>query len=386
MLPCPVTMALAVTAAVVAGAGLLQAAIGWWVVRRYRNMDNPVGARQPGITILKPLHGDEPMLEQALATFCAQDYPVFQVVFGLHDPADPALQVIDRLRARFPQTDITVVIDPAQHGVNRKISNLINMYPQAKHDVIVMADSDIHAPGNYLRQLASALERPGVGLVTTLYAGLEASSSLAARLGTTQINHSFLPGALIARFLGREDCLGATMALRRTMLADVGGLQALVHHLADDAVLGRLVAARGFRVALAKTLPATTVPEMRLSHLYAHELRWGRTIQSLAPVGFAFSTLQYPLFWAALAVGVSGLQPWTLAMFGLAWLGRATAVVAIDITLGLATTTPIWLLPFRDILSVTVILASYGGSKVAWRGHVMHISPPRILAVKGLTP
>ena len=374
---------LAALAACVACAGLLQAAIGWWAVRRFSRADSTPTAWQPPITILKPLHGDEPMLEEALASFCEQDYPAFQIVFGLQDATDLAVETVRRLRARYPHVDIAMVVDPAQHGVNRKISNVINMYPRAKHDLIVMADSDIHAPRDYLRQLATALDRPGVGLVTTLYAGIGASATLAARLGAMQINHSFLPGALLARFLGREDCLGATMALRRQTLRDVGGLHALVHHLADDAVLGRLVAARGMTVALAKTLPATTVPEMRITHLYAHELRWGRTIQSLAPVGFALSALQYPLFWAALAVGLSGVEPWTLALFGMTWLGRAAAVLAVDETLGLATTMPIWLLPMRDVLSVTVILASYGGNEVAWRGHVLRISPPRLAAGKG---
>ena len=361
-MPLSITTILAIAAALVTIAGLLQAVLGWAAVRRYSDQIALPGAWRPAMTVLKPLHGDEPMLEEALASFCSQDYPAaMQIVFGLQDAADPALHVIRRLRARFPGVDIDVVIDPAQHGVNRKISNLINMYPRAKHDVIVMADSDIHAPDGYLTELASALSRDGVGLVTTLYAGIGATRTLAARLGTAQINHSFLPGALLARRLGREDCLGATMALRRETLEDVGGLHALVHHLADDAVLGRLVVARGGAVALAATLPATTVPEMRITHLFAHELRWGRTIQSLAPVGFALSSLQYPLFWAALALLFSGLQPWALALFGSAWLVRGLAMQGIDGALRLATDVPVWLLPLRDVLSVAVILASYGG-------------------------
>ncbi len=379
----PITSILAALAAIVTFAGILQAIVGWWAVRRYVRQKNVSSAWQPAITVLKPLHGDEPMLEEALASFCAQDYPAFQIVFGLHDPADPALHVIRRLRARFPDVDIDVVIDPAQHGVNRKISNLINMYPRAKHDMIVMADSDIHAPADYLRQLASSLARNGVGLVTTLYAGLGASQTLAARLGAAQINHSFLPGALLARALGRQDCLGATMALRRETLEGVGGLLALVHHLADDAVLGRLVCARGQTVALAATLPATTVPEMRVSDLFAHELRWGRTIHSLAPIGFAMSSLQYPLFWSALAAVLTGFQPSAIALFVGVWLTRAAAMIGIDALLGLTTAVPVWLLPLRDLLSVAVILASYGGSEVAWRGHVLRISPPRLAAGKG---
>ena len=166
-----------------------------------------------------------------------RDYPRFQIVFGLQDATDPALHVLRRLCARFPAVDIKVVIDPTQHGINRKVSNLINMYPHAAHDLIVIADSDIHAPSGYLADLAAELARPGVGLVTTLYTGLQATGTVAARLGAAQINHSFLPGALLARSLGRQDCLGATMALRRQTLEAVGGLHALVHHLADDAVL-----------------------------------------------------------------------------------------------------------------------------------------------------
>ena len=370
-------------AALVTVAGLLQAVIGWWVVQRHSRRGSAPGNWQPPITILKPLHGDEPLLEAALASFCSQDYPCFQIVFGLQDPTDPALHVIRRLRTRFPAVDMAVVIDPGQHGINRKISNLINMYPHAAHDVIVIADSDIHAPPKYLADLAAELSRPGVGLVTTLYAGLRATKTVAARLGAAQINHSFLPGALLARSLGRKDCLGATMALRRQTLESVGGLHALVHHLADDAVLGRLVTARGETVALASTVPATTVPEMRVSHLFAHELRWGRTIQSLAPVGFGLSAVQYPLFWAGLAVVLSGFGPWALALFAAAWLARAAAMMGIDAILGLPAVVSVWWLPIRDLMSVAVIVASYGGRQVAWRGHILHISPPRLAAGKG---
>ena len=376
-------LSFAVTAAAIGLAGLAQAVIGWIAVRRHSRMLPAMRAPGAPITILKPLHGDEPLLEEALASFCLQDYKVFQIVFGLQDPADPALHVIRRLRARFPAVDIDVVVDTAQHGVNRKVSNLINMFPRAKHELLVIADSDIHAPPGYLRELASALSRPGVGLVTTLYAGVGASTTLAARLGTAQINHIFLPGALLARKLGRQDCLGATMALTRSMLQQVGGLQALVHHLADDAVLGRLVRERGASVALAAAVPCTTVPEMTLADLFAHELRWGRTIQSLAPIGFPLSTLQYPLFWAGLAMVLSMGAGWAVALFGATWLIRMATTFGINGALGLPAAMSGWLLPLRDLMSVAVIFASYGGNRVAWRGHVLQISPPRLVPGKG---
>ncbi len=374
---------LAVATACVAFASLTQAVAGWWAVRRYSRIERHPQGPYPPITVLKPLHGDEPLLEEALASFCAQDYARFQVVFGLQDPADPALHVIRRLRARFPTVDMEVVIDPTQHGVNRKVGNLINMYTRAKHDVIVIADSDIHAAPDYLTQVATALARPNTGLVTTLYAGVGASDTFAGRLGMSQINHCFLPGALMARLLGRQDCLGATMALTRRTLESIGGLQALVHHLADDAILGQLVAAQGLSVDLAATLPATTVPEMQINHLFSHELRWARTIQSLAPVGFVLSSLQYPLFWAGLTAVLAGGHTWALALFAITWLVRALVVLGIDSALSLSMAAPIWLLPVRDLLSVAVILASYGGNEVAWRGQVLRISPPRLAPGKG---
>ena len=364
-------------------AGIVQALVGLVAVRRHSRLAPAVHVAETPITILKPLHGDEPLLEEALASFCRQDHKVFQIVFGLHDAADPAWNVIGRLRARFPSVDIDVVVNSAQHGINRKVSNLINMLPRAKHEMLVIADSDIHAPPNYLRELACALAQPGVGLVTTLYAGLGASETIAARLGTAQINHNFLPGALIARELGRQDCLGATMALSREMLEAVGGFQALVHHLADDAVLGRLVRQRGARVALAATVPATTVPELTLADLFAHELRWGRTIQSLAPIGFPLMLLQSTLFWTGLAVVLSLSAPWSLELFAATWLIRVATSVGINAALALPSSLQPWLLPLRDLMSVAVTIASYGGNEVAWRGHVLHISPPRLVPGKG---
>ena len=124
------------------------------------------------VTVLKPLHGDEPLLEEALASVCRQDYPAWQVVFGVQDAADTALPVVRRLQARFPDCDIAVVVDPTPHGPNRKVANLINMLPAAKHDVLVIADSDVHVAPDWLRRLVAALEGPGVGVVTTVYTGL----------------------------------------------------------------------------------------------------------------------------------------------------------------------------------------------------------------------
>jgi ceramide glucosyltransferase len=190
-------------------------------------------------------------------------------------------------------------------------------------------------------------------------------------LGAMQINQTFLPGALLSRALGRQDCLGATMMLRRNTLERIGGLEALADHLADDNVLGRLVQRLGLKIALADTIPATTVPETTLRALWRHELRWARTIRALVPAQFAASVLQYPLAWALLAVALTGAAPWSLAWFAAAWAIRAVAARAVDRALGLAFRTPLWLLPVRDLMSVAVMMASYAGRRVEWRGHTM---------------
>jgi ceramide glucosyltransferase len=301
-------------------------------------------------------------------------------VFGVQDPADPARAVAERLAARYPALDIAVVVDPMQHGANRKIGNLINMYPSARHDVLVIADSDLHVRPDYLRRLVAALEQPGIGLVTTLYAGLPATGRLAARLGALQITDIFLPGALMARALGRRDCLGATMMLRRATLERIGGLNSLADHLADDHVLGSLARSLGLGIALARTVPATTVPETAIAPLFRHELRWGRTIRALVPFSFLLSALQYPLAWAALAL-ILAPSFQALALFALAWGLRAAIASAGSAWIGrllgpLARRPALWLLPARDLLSVAVMVASYAGRRVEWRGHAMAASGP----------
>lgn len=374
-------------AALVAAVGLAQAFAGYLLVRRFlrRAQASQGGGATLPVSVLKPLFGAEPLLEEALESLCRQEYPAFQIVFGVQRADDPAIAVVRRLQARFPSCDIALVIDPTTHGRNRKVGNLINMLPAARHDILVIADSDVHVRPDYLSSLVAALRQPGVGLVTTLYAGRAASPALAGTLGASAITHGFLPGALLGRALGRQDCLGATMSLRRETLEAAGGFETLVAHIADDAVLGRRVQALGLSVALADTLPATTVPETWLGALLSHELRWGRTIAALVPVRFALSVVQYPLAWALLGLALTGAAEWSVAVFLAAWACRAAIARGLDRVLarptgGLASAAPVWLLPLRDALSAAVVVASYASDQVRWRGEVLRVEvlPPHM--------
>jgi ceramide glucosyltransferase len=368
----------AAIAAGVATTGMVQTLLGMAGVRRFVRATPPCARSLPPVTVLKPLHGAEPLLAEALETFFRQDYPVLQLVFGVHRADDPAAAVVRALCARYPQVDATLVVDATQHGANGKIGNLINMLPSAKYSVLVVSDSDMHVATDYVRQVAAALAVGGTGLVTSLYVGRPATPGLATQLGAAYINQIFASGAVMARALGRQDCLGATMALRRSTLQRIGGFEALAPFVADDGVLGRLVVAAGYNVGLAATVPATTVAETNFLALFSHELRWARTIRAMAPRAFLLSVVQFPIFWSLLAVALVPHHVWPAALLTLAVLVRAASGRLIERALG-ATVTPVWLVPLRDLLSVAVMAASFAGRNVAWRGQVLSTAPDRAL-------
>lgn len=356
--------------------GLAEIIAGYLLVRRFAFRRSPRPLCRPPVSVLKPLAGDEPLLEEALSSLCRQDYPEFQIVLGATDAADTALLVARRIAARFPAIDIAIVAGGAPPSPNRKIANLIAMLPAAKHAHLVIADADVHAPPGYLDALAAALEVPATGLTTTLYTGRPGSPGWPARFGASQITHSFLPDALIARALGRQDALGATLALTRETLARAGGFSALESELADDAVLGRRIAALGLAVRLAATIPATTVPEQTFAALFRHELRWGRTIRGLAPAQYALSALRYPVVFALAALALSAAAPWSVVLFFAAWVLRAAIGRGIDRALDLRPVLPIWLIPLRDLLSFLVLLVSHAGWRVEWRGLMLRAGRP----------
>ncbi len=367
--------------------GCVQALAGAVMLGRFRRRVDARQARDrsddalPPISVLKPLHGDEPMLETALAGFITQDYPTLQIVFGVQSAADPAIAVVQRLRRQFPDRDLRLVVDPTPHGENRKVGNLINMLPHASYDLLVISDSDIHVAPDYLRQVADSFRSsPAVGLVTTLYHGIPASRSLSRRMAAGQINHSFMPGVLLSRLLGRQDCLGSTMALHRTTLEAIGGLPMLASHVADDSVLGRLVREQGRTIAIAASLTATTVAETSAADLFAHELRWGRTVRAVEPLGYALSSVQFPLFWASLALAAAPQAAWSWCLFAAIWAMRALTAARIDRLIGViglrrGETMPFLLLPLRDWVSAVVMAASFTGSRVHWRGQTLSVSP-----------
>jgi len=366
----------------VASLGYLAGAI--LSVARYNPHARAQGAGPlPPVTVLKPLCGDEPALYENLASFFSIDYPAYQIVLGVRDANDPALAVVERLKRDFPARAVAVVVNSQVHGTNLKISNLINMMPSARHDVLVIADSDIRVEPGYLRQVVAGLADPAVGVVTCAYLARPLRPSLACQLAALQINEWFMPSVLVARGLGRANfCMGSTMAVRRDSLAAIGGLEALKDLLADDYMLGRLMVERGYQVEMAPGLVETTVPEERLQPVIRHELRWARTIRTVEPASYAGSALMYTSAMTLIAAGLFLLGGLSL---GFSLLPLAAAVAGRLALHGLVrrklrtAAAGWWLVPIRDILSFGVWAASFAGRSVIWRGQHLEVDAQGVL-------
>jgi len=330
----------------------------------------PEGNRPP-VTILKPLCGMEVDLEANLRSFCEQEYENFQVVFGVRDSDDPAIEVVNRLKASLPDRDIALVVDGRVIGTNYKIGNLANMMAVAKHDIIAISDSDMRVTPDYLKAITAPFADPAVGAATCLYSG-NAKGGTLSKLGAMFVNDWFLPSAVLASMVGPlEYCFGATMVLRRNVLAGFGGFEALADYLADDYMLGQFTVQRGYRIALVPYVVQNVVFEPSLKGLFLHELRWARTIRSVQPVGYAFSFITEILPISLLAAGL--LYAETLSpMLAVALLGGAFAMQvalhdAVCRMVPGGTTYAPWLIPVRDLLSLSVRVASYFGSRIEWR-------------------
>lgn len=334
----------------------------------------------PPVTILKPLHGNEWALLDNLSSFCRQDYPgPVQFLFGVHDSADPALQTVDDLRRLFPEADITVVADARLYGPNRKISNILNMLPQARHDVLAFADSDVSVGPNYLRNVIGELQKPGVGLVTCVYRG-QPDPGFWPRLSAKATNYQFLPGVVTGLALGlARPCFGQTIVMRRDTFEKIGGFTPFVRHLAEDHAIGEAVRMIGEKVAIPPFTISHACVEASARQLIAHELRWSRTIRSIDPLGHLGSALIHPLAFALLAVLFSGGAWWACALALTAMCARLALKVLSDRALRQACR-DLWLLPLWDIVSFAIFVASFRSSRVIWRGFSFKVDGDGLLS------
>jgi ceramide glucosyltransferase len=325
----------------------------------------------PPVTVLKPLCGGEPGLYEDLRSFCVQDYPEFQVVFGIRDPTDSARPIAERLKAEFPHLSIDVVVNRKLHGQNCKVSNLINMLPFAKYNWLTIADSDTIVDSSYLAAVTAPLADRNVGLVTCVYHGVP-TPDIWSRLGAMYINEWYIPSVLLAWLFGHQGYVsGQTICLTQDTLRTIGGFTEIADHLADDYRLGELVRRSGRRVVLSPYVVTGVHHEPSLHAVTRHEIRWMRTLAVLRPRSFRALFLTFSL---------------PLAAIGFAFANEASPSAAVPILMGIIVLSrlivhlvhrlggsrsifvDLWLLPVRDVLIFWVWFCSFLASEVHWRG------------------
>jgi ceramide glucosyltransferase len=336
-----------------------------------RRTSVPAVPALPPISILKPLKGLDPELYESLRSHCLQDYPEYEIIFGVNVADDPALETVKALQREFPDRRIRIVVSAKTLGANVKVSNLTQMLAAARCDLLIVNDSDIRVGPDYLRRVTAPLADSQVGMVTCLYRGV-AGATLGSRLESLGISTDFCAGVLAALRLegGIRFGLGSTLAFRRADLQKIGGFNAILDHLADDYELGKRIAGLGLAVKLSDVVVETYLPTYRLRDFFAHQLRWARGVRDARAGGYFGLVFTFGILWASLAVLASWGARWSWdALACTLFLRLAVALVVGGYVLGDRQVAKYaWLIPLRDLVEVIVWITSLGGQTVVWRG------------------
>jgi ceramide glucosyltransferase len=360
-----------------------------WSVRaflREQKADRSVRPTQvlPPVSILKPLKGVDPDIYESFRSHCLQDYPEYEIIFGVSDADDPAVASVHKLQQEFPGHAIRLVVSPNKLGANVKVSNLAQMLNTATYDDLIVNDSDIRVEPDYLRRVIAPLADEAVGMVTCLYRGV-AAPTLGSRLESLGISTDFCPSVLVARQLEGDlrFGLGSTLAFRRADLERIGGFESFVDFLADDYELGRRIAGLGLRVVLSDVVVETHLPAYDLRGFLAHQLRWARGVRDARAGGYIGLVSTYGLMWALLALLAARGAQWSWVVFGVV----AALRLAVALTAGRSALrdarllNQLWLLPVRDLVAVAVWIASFAGHTVTWRGDRFRLKKGRLIRV-----
>lgn len=352
-------------AAITAAAAAYQILALVATVRHFARKDDDSPPFRPPISILKPMYGADPGLWEALRSHAALDYPQYEIVFGVRSLEDPALTLIERLRCEFPDLNIRLV-HCENNGANGKAAALADMVRQARHDTLLVNDSDITVPSGYLKEVVAPLADTRTGIVTCLYRAT--ADHLPGRWEGLGIATDFAPSAMVAPFVGvSEFGLGSTIVFRRADLQAIGGFEAITDYIADDYQLGARIHRLGRRNVLSRLVVDTHLHASTWGEVWRHQLRWARTIR-LSRGAYAGLFLTHAVFWSCVAFA-SGA--WWLALPLLA-LRMTTAVIAGWWALRSPCVKRLWpLIPLRDLWGTCVWMAGMFGHRVRWRDRVL---------------
>lgn len=370
----PTVIAAITTLLTLAGFGFYVVAI--WSARAWlRRRRFPAGFA-PGVSILKALRGVDPGMYEAFASHCRQQYVGdYELLFGVSSFDDPAVELVRRLKAEFPERRVELLLCPEVLGPNGKVSNLAQLVPHARFDYLVINDSDIRVGPKYLAQVMAPFGVAGggrpVGLVTALYRG-RAHGTLGSKLEALGLATDFAPAVLTARYLerGLHFGLGSTLAVSRAALEAIGGMTALVEYIADDYQMGVHVDCAGYRVELSDAVVETSVPAYGFRDFADHQLRWMRTVRDSRPAGYFGSVVSNLLAWATLNVVACGASLPSIALFSLALLFRVSLALGVGVGIlgDQQVIRDLWLILPRDLLALGLWAWSYASDTVKWRG------------------
>jgi ceramide glucosyltransferase len=320
----------------------------------------------PAVSVLKPLCGADPGLEQNLDSFFRQDHPSFELVFGVREPNDPAIAVVERLRALNPRVRCKLVVHPGFGGINPKVDNLRGMLPHASHDLLLISDSNVRAPEAYVSELVRAFQADErVGLVTNLFAG-SGESTLGAALENVQLNGFCAAGSALPTLLGDALVVGKSMLFSRSTFETLGGFERVANVIAEDFVIGKMFQHAGLRVRIAKTVLDNVTGAISVRMFLDRHLRWGMLRVRLRPAAYLLEPIASPLAMLPLALvafGEAGLV-WSLTLLALRDVGGWIALRGFT-----RAWVPVLLAPLRELCMLAVWLRAPFKRHLTWRGH-----------------
>jgi ceramide glucosyltransferase len=364
-----------------------------WSARAFLRMRSPTAqtrsssevSNTPPVSILKPLKGIDPEIYESFCSHCVQDYPAYEIIFGVSDPHDPSIASVEKLQQEFPKLAIRLVVCPNILGTNVKVSNLEQMLPAAGYKYLIVNDSDIRVEPDYLRRVVAPLMNERMGMVTCLYRGVPAET-MGSRMEALGISTDFCPGVLVARQLegGLRFGLGSTLAFRRADLGRIGGFKAIVDFLADDYELGRRVAGLGLKVVLSDVVVETHLPAYDTRGFIGHQMRWNRGVRDARTAGYAGLVFTFGLAWALLNMILARGALWSWAVLAVVAALRLAVAIAVGKTVlrDGSLLRNVSLLPLRDVIAAALWIASFFGHTVMWRGDRFELKNGRLIRIQ----
>jgi ceramide glucosyltransferase len=352
-------------------------------LRQRKAADESVRPTQ-AVSILKPLRGTDPEMYESFRSHCLQDYPEYEIIFGVSDPKDPAIPLVERLKAEFPERAIRLMVCRENLGANTKVSNLAQMVRKARYEYLIVNDSDIRVEPGYLRRVLGPLTDPKVGLVTCLYRGI-ANSSLGSRLESLGISTDFCPGVLVAQTVenGIRFGLGSTLAFRQRDLQAIGGFEAVVDYLADDYQIGERIAAQGLEVKLSEVVVETFLPRYTVRNFLNHQLRWARTVRDSRFWGYVGLGLTFGLPWAFVVLLLARGTGWAWGLLAITLVMRTAVAVVVGkmVLRDRQVIRSLAFIPLRDLFALLVWIVSFAGHEVAWRGDRFRLQNGKLIKI-----